>query len=47
MSDILARALRRIQLERKRQKLERGWEETPAWVFCTMAGTPLDEGGQV
>jgi integrase len=43
MSGILARALRRLQLERKQLKLARGWEETPAWVFCTEAGTTLDE----
>jgi integrase len=43
VSEILAGALRRLQIARKREKLERGWEEMPALVFCTEAGTPLDE----
>ena len=43
VSETLAKALRRLQLARKREKLERGWKEMPPWVFCTEAGTPLDE----
>ena len=43
MSEVLARALRRLHLERRREVLERGWEAMPPWVFCTEAGTPLDE----
>ena len=42
MSELLGKALRRLQLERNREKLERGWDELPFWVFCTEAGTPLD-----
>src|SRR6266508_4373724 len=43
MSGVLAKRLRRLHVERRREKLERGWEEMPPWVFCTEAGTPLDE----
>ena len=43
MSKDLAKALRRLLLERRREKLEQGWEAMPPWVFCTEAGTPLDE----
>ena len=39
----LVRRLRRLQVERKAEALRRGWPELPAWVFCTEAGTPLDE----
>jgi len=42
MSEVLAKALRRLQLERNREKLEHGWDELPPWVFCTEAGTTLD-----
>ena len=37
MSEILAKTLRRVELQRKREKLERGWETMPALVFCTEA----------
>ena len=43
MSGALAKRLHRLYLERRREKLERRWEEMPPWVFCTEAGTPLDE----
>lgn len=43
VSEALAKALRRLQLARQREKLKRGWEELPPWMFCTEAGTPLDE----
>ncbi len=42
MSEQLARALLRVQVERKTETLKRGWLAMPAWVFCTEAGTPLD-----
>jgi len=43
LTDRLVRRLRRLQLERKFEARRRGWPEPPAWVFCTEAGTPLDE----
>jgi integrase len=43
MSAQLARELRRLQIERKAETLKRGWGEVPPWVFCSEAGTPLDE----
>jgi integrase len=43
MSDELAGVLLRLQVERKAETLKQGWREMPEWVFCTEAGTPLDE----
>ena len=43
MSDQLAGVLLHLQVERKTEMLKRAWGETPEWVFCTEAGTPLDE----
>ena len=42
MSKDLARALVRLQHERKAEKLKRGWPEMPPWIFCSEAGTPFD-----
>jgi len=42
MSKELARTLLRLQIERKEEKMKRGWQEMPAWVFCSEAGTPLN-----
>ena len=42
MSHQLARALQRLQVERKAETLKRGWAEMPSWVFCSDAGTPVD-----
>jgi integrase len=42
MSKQLALALRRLHVERKAEKLRRGWQELPQWVFCTGVGTPYD-----
>ena len=42
MSDQLAATLR-LQVERKTETIKQGWPEIPLWVFCTTAGTPLDE----
>jgi len=39
----LVHRLRRLQVERKAETLRRGWPQVPEWVFCTEAGTPLDE----
>jgi integrase len=43
MSQDLAQALRRHQLERKAETLRKGWQELPPWVFCSAEGTPLDK----
>jgi integrase len=43
MSQQLTTALRHLQIERKAETLKQGWKELPSWVFCTQAGTPLDE----
>src|SRR5438132_12300398 len=43
MSEQLARALMRVQVERKTEPRKRGWTEVPKWIFCTEAGTLLDE----
>ena len=43
MSLQLNKTLLRLQVERKTETLRRGWQEVPPWVFCTRAGTLLDE----
>ena len=43
MSEQLATALRRLQIERKTETLRRGAADVPVWVFCPDAGTPLDD----
>ena len=43
MSEYLANSLLRLQVQRKTESLMHGWAELPKWVFCTEAGTPLDE----
>jgi integrase len=42
MSQQLAGALRRLEIERTEEKLRRGWTSVPAWVFCSEVGTPMD-----
>jgi integrase len=42
VSDQLAGALLRLQVERKAEVLRQGWPEIPLWVFCNEAGMPLD-----
>jgi integrase len=42
LSQQVMRALLRLQLERKTQKVRRGWSDLPPWVFCAEAGTPLE-----
>ena len=32
-----------LLMERRKEALNRRWPEVPAWVFCSEAGTPLDE----
>ena len=43
MSQQLTQALLVLQAERRTETLRRGWREVPAWVFCSLEGTPLDE----
>ncbi len=43
MSLQLVETLRRLETERKAEKIRRGWTDLPPWVFVTEAGTPLDE----
>jgi integrase len=42
MSHQLARALQRLQVERKTETLKQRWAEMPSWVFGSDAGTPVD-----
>ena len=42
MSQQLAVALRRLEIERAEEKLRRGWTAMPPWVFYSEAGTPMD-----
>jgi integrase len=39
----LASSLLDLLATRRQQALARGWPEVPSWVFCSEAGTPLDE----
>jgi integrase len=41
MSQQLARALARLQIERKTEALKRGWSPVPRWAFCSSTGGPL------
>ena len=43
LTDRLVRRLRRLQRQRRAEALRRGSPQVPEWVFCTEAGTPLDE----
>ncbi len=45
MSEELARALGRLQVERKTETLRRGWPAVPPWVFCSRMGQPLSQEG--
>ncbi len=42
MSQELARAFRRLEVDRAEEKLRRGVKTLPPWVFCSEAGTALD-----
>jgi len=44
MSLQLAAALKELKRQRIEEKLRKGWEEMPEWVFITDKGTPLIEG---
>ncbi len=39
----LASRLFDLLAERRKEALQRGWREAPEWVFCSRAGTALDE----
>jgi integrase len=41
LSDQLATTLRALLVERKAEKLRKGWTDLPEWVFCSEAGTSL------
>jgi integrase len=43
VSQMLAAMLRQVEQQRAAELLERGWPMLPPWVFCTRAGTPMDE----
>jgi len=42
MSRELTQVLLGLELDRTAEALRRGWGEPPVWVFCSLAGTPLD-----
>jgi integrase len=39
----LAEALLELLAYRHREQIEHGWREVPEWVFCSRAGTAMDE----
>ncbi len=39
----LAEALLDLLARRHREQIEHGWREVPEWVFCSRAGTAIDE----
>ena len=43
LSKALAETLGHLELQRTREALLLGWQTLPPWVFCTRAGTPMDE----
>jgi len=44
MSKQLAETLAQLKRQRLEEKLNKGWQEMPPWVFITEKGTPLIEG---
>jgi integrase len=42
-SQMLAEMLRQLERQRAAELVARGWPTLPPWVFCTGAGTPMDE----
>ncbi len=42
MSKMLTKRLQAFQIERKKETLQRGWGEVPAWVFTSRTGTMMD-----
>jgi integrase len=43
ISQTLAEMLRHLEQQRAGEALAQGWATLPSWVFCTRAGTPMDE----
>ena len=43
MSQTLSELLTQLQHRRTQEAVLLGWQRLPPWVFCTRAGTPLDE----
>lgn len=43
LSQVLAETLGQLEQARTRESLLLGWPTRPPWVFCTRAGTPMDE----
>ncbi len=43
LSRALCQVLGRLEVDRKAEKLRRGWPDLPPWLFCSNVGTPLDE----
>jgi integrase len=43
LSRILAETLGQLKRQRSHEALFQGWQAMPLWVFCTRAGTPMDE----
>jgi len=41
MSLELLDTLKKLEVQRKKETLERGWGEVPPWVFCTVNKTPI------
>jgi len=44
LAPTLASALFDFLADRRREAMHRGWPSIPEWVFCSEAGTALDEG---
>jgi integrase len=43
LSQVLAETLGQLEQSRTREAWLLGWQTLPPWVFCTRAGTPMDE----
>ncbi|HEV8329327.1 MAG TPA: site-specific integrase [Nitrospiraceae bacterium] len=43
LSQVLAETLGQLEQSRTREAVLLGWPTRPPWVFCTRAGTPMDE----
>jgi len=41
-TDLYSSALRALQVERKKETLQKGWREVPLWVFVNAVGNPVD-----
>ena len=43
ISQTLAQMLRQLEQQRAARDVEQEWPILPPWLFCTRAGTPMDE----